>query len=188
MAFNDGSKVYNLTADHIDGISSEDRIALCDHIDARARQSFQFVYNTFRIDEARDAGFCDPALLFHFLDFLNTPVFLDFARAVTGCRDIAFADAQATMFRGGHFLTQHTDDVKGKNRRAAYVFNFTPKWRADWGGILTFTDRDGHVVEGYTPTYNALNIFRVPQPHLVSYVTPFAGAARLSITGWLRAD
>jgi hypothetical protein len=47
-------------------------------------------------------------------------------------------------------------------------------------------DQDGHVSEGYTPAYNALNLFRVPQRHAVSYVAPFAGAPRLAITGWIR--
>ena len=58
--------------------------------------------------------------------------------------------------------------------------------RPDWGGILQFLDRDGHVADGYVPVFNALNIFRVPQLHNVSSVVPFAGHARLSITGWFR--
>jgi SM-20-related protein len=64
--------------------------------------------------------------------------------------------------------------------------NFTPAWKSDWGGLLQFIDEDGHVAEAYAPAFNALNILRVPQKHAVSYVTPFAGAGRYSITGWLR--
>ena len=37
------------------------------------------------------------------------------------------------------------------------------------------------------PTFNALNLFAVPQLHSVSFVPPFAGALRFSVTGWLRA-
>ena len=70
--------------------------------------------------------------------------------------------------------------------KAAYVLNFTPRWSPDWGGILNFIDRDGHVAEGYTPAFNALNVFRVPQLHSVSCVSPYAQAGRYSITGWLR--
>jgi Rps23 Pro-64 3,4-dihydroxylase Tpa1-like proline 4-hydroxylase len=121
-------------------------------------------------------------------EFLNSREFLEFARDVTGMGDIAFADAQATLFRPGHFLTQHDDEVEGKNRRAAYVLSFTRRWRPDWGGILEFIDSDGHVAEGYTPRFNALNLIRVPQRHAVSYVVPWAVEGRYSITGWLRAS
>ena len=69
----------------------------------------------------------------------------------------------------------------------AYVLNMTPQWRWDWGGALLFSDRPGHVSEGYLPAFNALNIFAVPQPHLVEFVSPFAGAQRYSITGWFRS-
>jgi len=43
------------------------------------------------------------------------------------------------------------------------------------------------VAEAYTPAFNALNIFKVPQPHAVSLVAPFAGGDRLAITGWVRS-
>src|SRR5690606_24819670 len=101
--------------------------------------------------------------------------------------DIAFADSQATRFSAGHFLTTHDDDVAGKQRRAAYVLNLTPHWRTDWGGVLQFIDADGHVTAGLAPKFNALNLFRVPQQHAVSFVTPSAPSSRYSITGWLRA-
>jgi Rps23 Pro-64 3,4-dihydroxylase Tpa1-like proline 4-hydroxylase len=35
--------------------------------------------------------------------------------------------------------------------------------------------------------WNALSIFRVPQPHLVSLVSPWAGENRIAITGWFLA-
>ena len=47
-------------------------------------------------------------------------------------------------------------------------------------------DIDGHVSEGYAPTFNALNIFRVPQLHSVTQVASYVAAERLSITGWIR--
>src|SRR5690606_1917921 len=95
-------------------------------------------------------------------------------RALTGLHDIAFADSQATRFSPGHFLTSHDDDVEGKQRRAAYVLSMTPQWRTDWGGILQFIDAEGHVSAGIMPKFNALNVFKVPQTHSVSFVTPSA--------------
>ena len=51
---------------------------------------------------------------------------------------------------------------------------------------MLFHAADGHVAEAYTPGFNSLNIFRVPQAHSVSQVASFVTAERLSITGWLR--
>ena len=47
-------------------------------------------------------------------------------------------------------------------------------------------DPGGHIEEGYAPAFNALNIFRVPKRHAVTQVASFAGAERLSVTGWIR--
>ena len=34
------------------------------------------------------------------------------------------------------------------------------------------------------PRFNTLNLFAVPADHSVGYVSAFAGAPRLAITGW----
>ena len=150
-----------------------------------ARTGFAFQYDKHLISE-RGEAYADPV---HYLAkvtaFLNGAPFLDFCRAVSGLSAIARADAQATCYRSGHFLTRHDDAVDGLGRLAAYVLNFTPGWNPDWGGILLFPDAHGHVEEGYVPAFNALNLLKVPQAHAVSLVPPFAGAARYSITGWL---
>ena len=153
---------------------------------AGARDGFHYLYDGHML--SRDGEpYSEPS---HYLAaitrFLNSPVLLDFARRVTGNPGIAFADAQATRYRPGHFLNQH-DDSNDRGRIAAYVLNMTPSWRWDWGGALLFSDRPGHVSEGYLPAFNALNIFGVPQDHMVGFVSPFAGAHRLSITGWFRS-
>ena len=119
--------------------------------------------------------------------FLNGSAFLNFARSVTGLDNIAFADAQATCYRPGHFLTAHDDDTPGTKRLAAYVLNFTPMWRPEWGGLLEFLDGSSQVEAGYLPGFNSLKLFKVPKTHYVSAVAPFALAPRYSITGWLRA-
>jgi len=151
-----------------------------------ARGGFHYLYDGHVLSRDGEA-YPDPS---HYLSaitaFLNSAPLLDFARRVTGKPGIAFADAQATRYRPGHFLNQH-DDGNDKGRIAAYVLSMTPRWRPDWGGVLLFSDRPGHFSGGYLPAFNALNILAVPQEHLVGFVTPFAGAARYSITGWFRA-
>jgi Rps23 Pro-64 3,4-dihydroxylase Tpa1-like proline 4-hydroxylase len=156
----------------------------------RAREGFAFLYEHRPVaDDPRERA-ADDSPVARFVDFLNSPPFLDFARRLTGFPDIVRADAQATRYRPGDFLTQHDDfDKTGRKlRRAAYVFNLTPRWQADWGGQLQFIGPEGHVTEAWAPRFNALNVFAVPQPHAVSIVAPFAGGARYAVTGWLLAN
>ena len=153
---------------------------------ASAGQGFHYLYDGHVLSRDGEA-YRDPS---HYLaaitQFLNSAPLLDLARRLTGNPAIAFADAQATRYRRGHFLNQH-NDANDRGRIAAYVLNMTPHWRWDWGGSLLFSDRPGHLSEGYMPAFNALNIFAVPQEHLVGFVSPFAGAHRLSVTGWFRS-
>lgn len=121
------------------------------------------------------------------LEHINDQPFLDLAREVCGMPDLIKADAQATLFAPGDFLGVHSDSHVGEGWRVAYVMNFAdPDWKPDWGGYLNFLDDDGDVVAGWKPRFNALNLLKVPQPHAVSYVPPFAPAHRFAITGWLR--
>jgi len=119
---------------------------------------------------------------------VTSEAFPDIGRRLLGDDEICFADAQACRYGPGHFLTIHDDNVAGKHRRAAYVLNLTPQWRADWGGLLLFHDEKGRITNGLVPAFNALNIFKVPVAHSVSAVAPFAPARRYSITGWLRTQ
>jgi len=157
---------------------------------ARAREGFEFLYEHRKVSDDPRERAADPSPVARFVDFLNSPAFLEFARRLTGQPDIVRADAQATRYRPGDFLTQHDDfDKTGRKlRRAAYVFNLTPRWQPDWGGQLQFIGPDGHVTEAWVPRFNALNVFAVPQPHSVSIVSPFAVGARYSVTGWLLAN
>jgi hypothetical protein len=45
---------------------------------------------------------------------------------------------------------------------------------------------EGHVDVGYLPKFKALNLFKVPARHCVSYVTPFTTGGRYSLIGWFR--
>jgi Rps23 Pro-64 3,4-dihydroxylase Tpa1-like proline 4-hydroxylase len=118
--------------------------------------------------------------------FANSEAFLGPMREITGEPRIAFADAQVTRYRRGHFLTAHDDGIEGKNRYFAYVLNLSPRWKIEWGGLLMFHGDDGHVAEAFLPNFNSLNLLKVPALHSVSQVSLFAGDDRLAITGWLR--
>lgn len=183
---NSGDKVFDFAAAELDALAPEQRARLDDAVHVAARDGFQYRYDAIRVpdDAAERAGSSDP--LAALAAFLSGEAVMDLLRTVTGTSDPAFADAQATRYGPGDFLTAHDDDVAGKHRHAAYVLGLTRGWRAEWGGLLLFHGGAGGIAEGYVPGFNTLSLFAVPQPHSVSLVAPFAAAPRLSVTGWLR--
>ena len=168
------------------GLDPRKEAELMTGVYGRARDRFEYLYDAHSLSKEGEP-YPDPA---HYLAqinrFLNGEAMLDFIRKITGRAEINATSIQATRYRQGHFLNQH-DDGNDPRRIAAYVLNMTPHWRWDWGGALLFSDRPGHVSEGFLPAFNALNMFAVPQEHQVGFVAPFAGANRYSITGWFLA-
>lgn len=185
QVLNSGDKLFELDRSTRAEMTPAQHAALDDAVHAGARAGFQYRYETIRVsDDADDrAASSDP--LARFAEWMSGGEVREFLRRVTGAPHIDFADAQATAYAPGDFLTAHDDDVAGKHRHAAYVFGLSPDWRAEWGGLLLF-HRDGHAVEGLVPSFNTLNLFAVPQLHSVSQVTRAAPMRRYSITGWLR--
>ena len=164
-----------------------DRLAALDKaVRAEARYGFQYRYETIRIPDGRAdrASLNDP--IGAFARLLSSDAMLADLRRITGAADLSFADAQATAYGPGDFLTAHDDEVAGKERRAAYVFSLCPSWRPEWGGLLLFHGEGGRI-EGWVPGMNALTLFRVPSPHSVSEVVSHVPVRRYSVTGWLRA-
>lgn len=188
LVINQHEKLFELNRTAQAALTPEKAAQLDAAIGKAARRGFQFRFETIRVPDGDSARAAAATLLDEFARFLSSGPALDFLRTVTGEDAITFADAQATAYGPHHFLTVHDDVVAGKNRLAAYVFNLTPEWRADWGGLLMFHREDGDVEEALTPRFNALNLFAVPQPHSVSYVAPFVPNRRYAVTGWLRAS
>ena len=186
LIFNEGEKVHTLFPEQVKAMTEDHKQKVRQIVLSQAQKGFQFLYRDYNIYDYYLNGKNQDHFLHQFHEFINSEIFLSFVREVSGIETITFADSQATAFGPGHFLTMHTDHDNGKQRKLAYVFNFTRKWKLDWGGILQFLSPDGNIQSGYAPTFNALNMFEVPQDHLVSYVTPFCPETRYSIAGWLR--
>jgi SM-20-related protein len=176
----------DITPSQWDALSPEQRARVGQEVIEGARRGFQGRYGTLRLSEDGEEFGGDIPEFAALTGFLNG-AFLDFTRSLTGAPQIALADAQATLYMPDDFLSEHDDKNDRRKRVAAYVLNLTPRWKVDWGGLLCFIDGAQRVTEAYAPAWNALNIFMVPQAHSVSLVTPFAGAGRYSVTGWLRA-
>lgn len=176
-----------ISIEEIEELPVDERAAFEDGLHAMARDQFRYVFDTIRITADVRAGRPVDPLLEAAWRFVNSDEVLGFVRKLTGDERPVYADMMATRYLPAHFLTAHDDDAPNEHRLYAYVLNLTPRWRADWGGILMFLDEMDHVAEGYVPAWNALNIFRVPARHAVSLVAPYADGARVSLTGWFRA-
>jgi hypothetical protein len=185
LTLNKGERIHDYGKTALAALTPPARAELGREIVHGARTGFQFCYETIRLPKRGEPR--PPSALAALESFLCSAEMIDFFRTVTGLDDIVFADAHASRYLAGHFLTAHDDRSDDQARRAAYVLNLTPDWRAEWGGMLLFHDRDGSVSRGYMPMLNALTVFRVPQAHSVSYVTPIAPHPRYAVTGWLRA-
>lgn len=184
-----GGQALDVPLQDIDYWSHDRRNAFLSTADREAAQGFHFMFDSVRLTSLLKAGRPVAPVYRELCAFLSGPEFLAFIHALTGDDRARHADAQATRFRPGHYLNAHDDNRPGYGRLYAYVLNLTRDWRADFGGLLTFIDPVGHLSGAYTPSFNALNVFRVPHLHAVTPVAPFAPASgRLSITGWLRED
>lgn len=174
--YNEGKKVREF-----ESVSAEDHQEMAIAAWERAHSGFQYFYHVYRLVENRKFHPPPGHYLAKLVQFLTSTQFLCFAREVTGDDSIGWISANATLYKPLDFLTVHDDGLT--RRRTAYVLNMTPEWKPDWGGALQFYDRDNHIEEGYLPTFNALNLFRVPKRHSVAQVTSFGGL-RYSISGW----
>lgn len=155
--------------------------------EAMRRGDYAFVYARYPMLDAYKEGWREHDALDFLIEHINSEPLMELVRTVTGIAELAKADAQATLFGPNHFLAMHDDSHVGEGWRVAYVMNFCAEdWRPDWGGYLNFFDESGDIIAGYKPRYNALNLFRVPARHNVSYVPPFAPNGRVAITGWFR--
>ena len=182
LTVNRGTEIFHFALDDVSNWDNRKRDLLDEAVSAGGRYAFQFRYEVIRVGDNPNG------VLAEFERFMSSPKVVAVMRTIAGADDIAFADAHASRYQPGHFLTAHDDHLETMGRRAAYVLNLSPKWRPDWGGLLQFLDNRGDVVRAFLPRFNVLNLFRVPQLHNVSWVTPLAAAPRYAITGWLRAD
>ena len=153
-----------------------------------ASDAYQYAYYAYPVLDAYLQKWGEVPLLERCLEFLNSEPMLDLVRAVTDEPTIIKADAQATAYAPGQFLRQHVDQSReGETWLVAYVLNLTHEWDPDWGGYLQLYDEQGDVRRALKPRFNVMNLLKVPQPHSVTMVAPFAAARRYAITGWFRS-
>lgn len=180
-------RALKLTPADLAAMTPQQRQALQQEVMRQARDRFQYVYQSFDLVEGFRSGETPDLFAYRVMEFMAGDAFFDFARDITGDAEINRVDGHATRYGPGHFLKLHADESPFERRRFAYVLGVTRDWHPDMGGLLHFLDEDGAVCETFTPSFNTLTIFRVPAPHVVSYVSPWVTGERLSITGWFTA-
>jgi len=172
-----------ISNEDLKALGTQKQQALTKTIYKQASEGVGFLYAKSDISDNPS----DTSLSQQVRQWLNSKQTLDGIRAMTGHDDITCANAQATRYYPGHFLTRHNDINPKEKRKVAYVLNFTPTWHPDWGGLLQFYHDNGDPKDTWTPVFNSMALFDVTHPHAVSYVAPFARNPRLAITGWFLA-
>lgn len=181
-------KVVLLTQEDIETMGRQAMAERMQAVMQRAQDNYGYLYQAYPMIQAYISGWDRGHPIHQITEFLNSPEFLEFGRSVIGVDVITKADAQATLYARGNFLTRHTDEGHDLERRAAYTLGFTRKWEPDWGGLLTFFDENLDISRAFVPRFNVLSIFDGRIMHSVSPVAPFAGTGRYQITGWFRDD
>lgn len=179
-------EVITVSREDLAAYTPQDQMNLRARIFAETLKGYQFSYLNLALEDARGASWDRDQLLPALHDFLDSEAFRDIGRGVSGREDILSTSSIATCYMRESFLSAHNDAAESlEDRLVAYVLSFAKDWKFDWGGLLQFLDaEDGRVIDSFLPTFNALTLFRVPQLHSVSFVTPFAMGPRISVTGW----
>jgi len=186
-AFTTDRGILKLDPDAKAALSPEEWAAIEAEAHERTRRAFQYRYEAVRVPEPDEAATRDD-LLARFVEWLHGPELIRFLEEIVGATGFRFSEGQVTAYGAGDFLTGHDDGVRGKNRLTALVYGLTPYWRLEYGGLLLFHGENDRTCAGNVPRFNTLDLFKVPQQHSVSLVSPAAPHRRISVTGWLRGD
>lgn len=184
-------KYQSKTPEDIGRLNPQEARDINNKVSSAASQGVGFLYEGYLKSQANTEHNTKTNVELNFLhqifDYLNSEEVLSKIKKITGCQDITGTETQYTRFTPGHFLTRHLDVIEGSGRRYAFVLGLTQNWHPDWGGLLQFYEKDGTPRDAWMPQFNVLSIFDVSHIHSVTYVTPYAAAPRLSLTGWFVA-
>ena len=155
--------------------------------DRAAQCSFSYAYKAFPLMARFWANTLD-ADLQRVARFFASTSFTSLVADVASIVPTGDTDGHLAWYDPGDFLSEHTDETSptdSRRRSIAFVLSLTEGWCKDWGGLTHFWGKNGEAHETIVPAFNSLLLFKVPRPHSVSVVAPFATVPRLSIGGWL---
>lgn len=185
LVLNEGSKHIDITKEMAAHMGATKLRDIRKAAKARAASEFQYLFENYPLYDRIATGRSVPEPITSVFAQFNSDEFLAQIERITGQRP-EFCDMQATRYRAGHMLTDHDDNVAGKNRLFAFVYYLSPVWNEKWGGGLEFVAPGGRVIDTINPVFNSLALFEVPAVHRVTKIKPTAKQPRLALTGWLR--
>lgn len=153
---------------------------------AMAQKAFgenEFAYYFYRTFNAIPGQYSP--LEYQIRSFFSSPECIAFLNEITGLELTQLNTLFVSKYTSGSFLSTHNDAGNGK---LAFVIHLTKDWRPQYGGNLHFLDASREkIIETFTPTFNSMMIFEVPDegiPHFVGHVAPNTPVARIALTGW----
>ncbi len=185
LAFTDGTQSRTLDRAALAAMSPSEQQQLMEKVQQQAAQGIGYLYGR-RSAQPSTTSSTAAQTLAQFFQRLQSNESREVVAQITGSDALRSVSGQYTRFTADHFLTRHSDIVAAEGRRFAYVFNFSPAWHPDWGGLLQFFEPDGSTRDAWIPTFNSLSLFDVRHIHSVTYITPFAAAPRYALSGWFR--
>lgn len=164
--------------EQLNDLKVEDRDKLLNDVNQQAASGVGFWYER-NVIQANDTE-----LTGDLFKWLNSDALLETVANITGTDKCSGATAQSTRYKPGDFLTRNKSDATEEKRKLAFVMNLSPRWHADWGGMLQFYQPDATPRDTWSPNFNSLALFDVSHIHSVTYVAPFAQEPQLAIRGW----
>ncbi|WNQ11259.1 2OG-Fe(II) oxygenase [Paenibacillus aurantius] len=144
---------------------------------ARDRQIFTYLYDQWTPHRS-----CGKHAVCRLSAALSSPEWFGFIERVTGIHPVSADIVGVTRYGPGHYLGPHSDRSRkkdGTRRRLAFIFNWTPDWNPEWGGVLTMVNRQGAETP-VPPKFNQLTLLDVEESadHYKHFVTPVVTAER----------
>lgn len=169
----------------MDALDTSTRAAFAAQVEAEAKLGFQYLFERYALIDRGDAGQLDDPVLMQAYDALRSRHLLHMVREITAMPGIERIDGQLTRYRSGHFLSEHDDAAP--TRRVAYSLNLSADWPPELGGQLQFLGANGEPHCSWSPQFNAMSLFAVPQAHRVQTVSADTDRCRFAITGWFHS-
>lgn len=185
-SFNNKKGIQRKTGNDLKKMSPTEQGQMMKDLYINAQENFQFIHYTVPLFDKKVMAnkMLVESEIHQIFKFLKSKKMSSFIQDITGLAEVKLADAECFWFQRDHFHSSHKSRGKGKKRRICFELNVTKDFKADWGGMLQMLDDDGHILKGYRPSFNKLNIYDSEQKNSISFVAPFSGEPRLSINGW----
>ena len=144
-------------------------------------KKFQYFFESFDLSDVHPGKGRVEIYLSYFKEWLNLEQLRNLVFEITGILMPTPFKLVATGFGPGQFITMMNDFGDESKEKIGIIFNFSPDWQSEWGGVLQFLNRDLNEITCLTPIFNTLDIFALTLAYNTSFVVPFSPSIRYSI-------